>query len=76
MAKDLTARQREILQFIVDFKRQNEMPPTRSEIARHFGFKVDNAAHEFVRALRKKGYLEIMPNTARGLRVVKELSPL
>ena len=76
MAKELTARQREVLKFIVDFKRQNEMPPTRGEIADHFGFNVHNAAHEHVIALCKKGYLKIIPNVSRGIKVVRELSPL
>lgn len=76
MSKDLTVRQREVLQFIVDFKRQNEMPPTRREICKHFGFKVDNAAQEHLYALRRKGYVEMTPNIARGLKVLRELSPL
>jgi len=75
MAKDLTARQREVLGFIVDFKRTHEMPPTRREICTHFGFTSDNAAHVNLKALAKKGYLEITPNISRGLRVVRELSP-
>lgn len=76
MAKELTVRQREVLQFIMDFKRAHEMPPTRAEIAQYFGFKVHNGAYEHVLALVRKGYLEVASRRARGIRVLKELSPL
>ncbi|GAC27535.1 repressor LexA [Glaciecola pallidula DSM 14239 = ACAM 615] len=45
------------------------MPPTRAEIARHLGFKSANAAEEHLKALAKKGVIDIIPGTSRGIRL-------
>jgi repressor LexA len=50
------------------------MPPTRAEIAKFFGFKSANAAEEHLKALAKKGYIEMLPGTSRGIRLVEELT--
>lgn len=68
--KVLTARQAEILQLIKDYIVDTGMPPTRAEIAKKLGFKSPNAAEEHLKALAKKGMLEILPGTSRGIRVV------
>ena len=44
-------------------------PPTRADIAKEFGFKSPNAAEEHLRSLQKKGVIEIIPGTSRGIRV-------
>lgn len=43
------------------------MPPTRMEIAAHFGFRSSNAAEDHLRALEKKGHVFLKPNCARGI---------
>ena len=48
------------------------MPPTRAEIARRLGFKSANAAEEHLKALAKKGCIEIMPGTSRGIKLTQE----
>lgn len=48
------------------------MPPTRAEIAQKLGFKSANAAEEHLKALAKKGVIEIMPGTSRGIRLLLE----
>ncbi|MCF1437952.1 MAG: transcriptional repressor LexA, partial [Shewanella sp.] len=48
------------------------MPPTRAEIASTLGFRSANAAEEHLKALAKKGYIEIMPGTSRGIRLPQE----
>lgn len=48
------------------------MPPTRAEIANRLGFKSANAAEEHLKALAKKGFIEIMPGTSRGIRLPHE----
>ena len=54
MVKGLTRRQLEILELIHTYIDQNGMPPTRSEIADHLGFKSLNAAEDHLKALEKK----------------------
>ncbi|HHQ13489.1 MAG TPA: transcriptional repressor LexA [Chromatiales bacterium] len=65
----LTSRQSEILAFIQDFMEQTGMPPTRAEIARELGFKSVNAAEDHLRALQRKGVIELIPGTSRGIRL-------
>ena len=65
----LTARQAEILAFIKDYLQETGFPPTRSEIAEKMGFKSPNAAEEHLRALARKGAIEMISGTSRGLRL-------
>lgn len=65
----LTKRQNEILELIKQHIEETGFPPTRAEIARTFGFRSPNAAEEHLRALQKKGAIEITPNTSRGIRI-------
>ncbi|EWS53316.1 LexA repressor [Methylibium sp. T29] len=65
----MTPRQEQVLAFVRRFKAENQMPPTRMEIAAHFGFRSPNAAEEHLRALAKKGHVFLKPNCARGIYV-------
>jgi repressor LexA len=67
--KELTPRQAEILQLIRDTIAETGFPPTRAEIARMLDFASPNAAEEHLRALERKGVLEILDGTARGIRL-------
>ncbi|WP_163833546.1 transcriptional repressor LexA [Spartinivicinus ruber] len=71
MAK-LTARQAEIFQFIKDHIEDTGFPPTRAEIARQLGFRSANAAEEHLKALARKGAIEIIAGTSRGIRIPNE----
>lgn len=66
---NLTPRQAEILEYIRDYQQETGFPPTRSEIAKKMGFKSPNAAEEHLRALEKKGAIEMVPGTSRGIRL-------
>jgi len=66
-AKTLTARQKQILGFISEFIEQNKFPPTRSELAAHFGFRSPNAAETHLRALENKAMIGIERGAARGI---------
>lgn len=66
---NLTPRQAEILEYIREYQQETGFPPTRSEIARKMGFKSPNAAEEHLRALEKKGAIEMLPGTSRGIRL-------
>jgi len=67
--QNLTSRQREILVLIQDVIRETGIPPTRAEIAGQLGFRSVNAAEEHLRALQRKGAIELLPGTSRGIRL-------
>lgn len=69
--QDLTRRQAEILELLRTHLRETGFPPTRAEIAAHFGFSSPNAAEEHLRALERKGAIEILPGASRGLRLLE-----
>jgi repressor LexA len=68
----LTARQQEILQLIRDFINETGMPPTRAEIADYLGFRSANAAEDHLKALARKGVIELMSGASRGIRLLEE----
>jgi repressor LexA len=65
----LTEKQEKILAFVRDCLRETGMPPTREEIAREFGFAVRASAEEHLRAIARKGYIELVASSARGIRL-------
>lgn len=67
--RDLTARQEEILALIREWIAATGLPPTRAEIAERFGFRSPNAAEQHLKGLAKKGALELVPGTSRGIRL-------
>ncbi|MCH6549204.1 MAG: transcriptional repressor LexA [Proteobacteria bacterium] len=69
----LTPRQSQILHMIQEFIVDSGMPPTRAEIAKELGFKSANAAEEHLRALQRKGVLELVPGTSRGIQLKDSL---
>ena len=71
--RELTPRQRQILEMIQDFIAESGMPPTRAEIASELGFKSANAAEEHLRALQRKGVLELLPGASRGIQLKDSL---
>ncbi len=66
----LTARQEQILNLIRDAIDNTGFPPTRAEIANELGFKSANAAEEHLKALQRKGAIEITAGTSRGIRLL------
>lgn len=73
--KPLTPRQSQVLALVKDHIQETGMPPTRVEIARQLGFRSANAAEEHLKALARKGVIEILPGTSRGIRLLEELEP-
>src|SRR5216683_1836040 len=65
----LTDRQAEILRLIKDLTEVSGYPPTRAEIAERMGFRSVNAAEQHLRALEKKGAIDIAEGASRGIRV-------
>ncbi len=72
----LTPRQGEILEFIRQSLMEAGAPPTREEIARAFGFRSLNAAEQHLQALQKKGLIELVAGTSRGIRLKETLFAL
>ena len=66
----LTARQRQILDWIRVHIETAGMPPTRAEIAAGLGFSTASSAEDHLQALAKKGAIELRPGTSRGLRLL------
>lgn len=65
----LTARQSEILELIKRHINDTGFPPTRADIAKELGFKSPNAAEEHLKALARKGAIEMTPGASRGIRI-------
>lgn len=65
----LTARQQQILDLIQNAMQLTGAPPTRAEIAQELGFKSANAAEEHLQALARKGVIELVSGTSRGIRL-------
>ena len=68
----LTARQQQIFDLIRDNIEDTGYPPTRAEIAQQLGFKSANAAEDHLRALARKGVIEMIPGASRGIRIVEQ----
>lgn len=69
---DLTQRQTEILDFIRSQLRETGFPPTREDIARQFGFSSKTGAQDHLMAIARKGFIELVPGNARGIRLLRE----
>jgi len=67
--QDLTARQSQVLDLIRRHILDTGYPPTRADIATELGFKSPNAAEEHLKALARKGAIEMIPGTSRGIRL-------
>lgn len=72
----LTSRQAEVLELIKQNIAETGYPPTRAEIAKSLGFRSANAAEEHLRALARKGAIEMVPGASRGIRLPEEQQDL
>ena len=70
--RPLTARQQEVLELLKRHLETTGMPPTRAEISRELGFKSPNAAEEHLKALARKGAIEIVAGASRGIRIIDD----
>ena len=68
-APKLTARQQQVLELIESAIERTGAPPTRAEIAAALGFRSANAAEEHLQALARKGVIELVGGTSRGIRL-------
>jgi repressor LexA len=70
--EDLSPKQQQILDLIREAIENTGMPPTRAEIARAMGYSSPNAAEEHLRTLERKGAIEILKGSARGIRIKED----
>ena len=68
----LTNRQRQVLDLVQSAIERTGAPPTRAEIASELGFRSANAAEEHLQALARKGVIELVGGTSRGIRLRSE----
>lgn len=73
--KPLTARQIEILRLIEAHVEESGFPPTRAEICTAMGFSSPNAAETHLRALERKGVIEMTSGASRGIRLTRQSAP-
>jgi repressor LexA len=71
----LSPRQQAVLQRIVEFIAQHDRPPTRGDLARKMGLRNRQGIDQHLRALERKGYLQLEPGIARGLRLLRTEEP-
>lgn len=71
----LTLRQREIFEWICRYKSDHGLPPTRMALCSAMGFHSPNAAETHLRALARKGVIELLPGASRGIRILHPPSP-
>ena len=71
-APKLTDRQQQILDLVQSAIERTGAPPTRAEIASELGFRSANAAEEHLQALARKGVIELVGGTSRGIRLRSE----
>ena len=69
--ESLTPRQTQVLDLIRQFMAEQGYPPTRAEIATALGFRSANAAEEHLKALARKGVVELFPGASRGIRLTE-----
>jgi repressor LexA len=68
----LTQRQQQVLDLIRTHIDETGYPPTRADIARELGFKSANAAEEHLKALARKGAIEMVAGASRGIRLPQD----
>lgn len=68
----VTARQRQVFQFISRFIEVHKQPPTIAEIGRHFKMSSSASVHNIISALEREGLITKIPNVSRGIEIVKQ----
>jgi len=69
---ELTKKQKDVLKFIYDSIKNENLPPTIREIAHNFGFKSTGTVRDYLKALVKKGFIKISEKKSRAIELVRE----
>ena len=70
MRNELTAKQKEVFEFLKDFLQKRGFPPTLREIASHFGLKGPKAPQKTLNILERKGYIRKVPGGSRAIEII------
>jgi repressor LexA len=70
--ENLTNKQKQVLKFIYDSVKFNNLPPTIREIAGHFGFSSTGTVRDYLKILVNKGYIRISANKSRAIELVRD----
>jgi repressor LexA len=73
--KQLTPRQQQVFELIRHYLQAQGMPPTRAEMAQALGLRSANAVEDHLKALARKGYIEILSGRNRNIRLLEEPVP-
>ena len=73
--KSITKRQKEVLNFVIQFMAKNGYSPSLQEIARFLGTKNISTAQYFIQELEEKGYLKKKSHIARGVSPLSQTTP-
>jgi len=68
----VTARQRQVFQFISRYIEVHKQPPTIAEIGHHFKMSSSASVHNIISALEREGLITKIPNVSRGIEIVKQ----
>jgi repressor LexA len=68
----VTARQRQVFEFISRYNEAHKQPPTMAEIGRQFKMSSSASVHSIVSALEREGLIKRIPNVSRGIEIVKQ----
>ena len=71
----VTARQRQVFQFIRRFTDVNKQPPTIAEIGNQFSMSSPASVHSILSALEREGLIKRIPNVSRGIEVIEQDDP-
>ena len=72
MAKELTAKQQKILDYLIERKSKNSIPPTLADIAHKFGYKNRATVQQHLQSIEKKGFIKKSPKLSRGIELTLE----
>jgi repressor LexA len=70
----VTARQRQVYEFICRYNETNKQPPTIAEIGKQFRMSSSASVHSILSALEREGFVKRIPNVSRGIEIVKQES--
>ena len=71
--KELTEKQKQVLKYIYDRIKGDNLPPTVREIAKNFGFSSTGTVRDYLKVLVKKGFIKISANKSRAIELVKDV---
>ena len=71
----VTARQRQVFDFISRFNETHKQPPTIAEIGKQFKMSSSASVHSILMALEREGLIKRIPNVSRGIELINQEAP-